>query len=392
VSLSGTGMSSSPAIVSPAAGSVLPGTTATFTWTAGSGVATYQLWVGTTGVGSSNIGIYSSPSATGNTVSVAVTGLPSNGGTVYATLAWEVGSSWYNNSANYTFTGFTGTASMSAISCASSSMSGSGSDACTVTLTTAAPAGGAAVNLTSSNSAVTVPASLTIPAGASSASFTATVASVTSAQTASLTASEGGASASFAVQVNPSTPTLSLSAASMGFGSVALNSPSTQSLTLSSTGSAAVTVNSATLSGAGFSISGASFPLTLNAGQSATLEVEFDPATAGAATGTLTIASNSSTGATAIVNLTGTGNSSTYQVSLSWNPANCPLDSISGYNVYRADSGSSMYQLLTSSVDTATTYVDTTVQAGATYDYYVETVDLSGASSAPSSVVPMAIP
>jgi hypothetical protein len=68
-----------------------------------------------------------------------------------------------------------------------------------------------------------------------------------------------------------------------------------------------VTVSSAAVSGSGFTISGASFPLTLNPNQSATLTVQFDPTTAGAVTGTLTLASNSSAGSTTVVSLSGTG-------------------------------------------------------------------------------------
>ena len=39
----------------PTPGSMLPGASATFTWTAGSGVSEYWLYVGTTGAGSDNV-------------------------------------------------------------------------------------------------------------------------------------------------------------------------------------------------------------------------------------------------------------------------------------------------------------------------------------------------
>ena len=54
-------------------------------------------------------------------------------------------------------------------------------------------------------------------------------------------------------------------------------------------------------------MSGATLPTTLNPNQSVTLNVQFDPTAAGAATGQLTIQSNSSTNGTAVVNLSGTG-------------------------------------------------------------------------------------
>lgn len=69
-------------LTSPAPGSVLAGSSATFTWTSGSQATSYLLWLGTTGAGSYNL--YSSPSLTGT--SVAVTKLPTTGGTIYARL------------------------------------------------------------------------------------------------------------------------------------------------------------------------------------------------------------------------------------------------------------------------------------------------------------------
>lgn len=285
----------------------------------------------------------------------------------------------------------TGVVTLSALSCGTPSFTGSGSDSCTVTLNTAAPGDGVSVTLVSSNSAVTVPASVTLPAGAASASFAVAVTSVGTSQTATLSATEGGASTTFSLQLNASIPTLNLSSASIGFGGVTLNTPETQSLTLTSSGNAAVTVNTATLSGAGFSLSPATFPITLNPGQDISLVLEFDPSTAGAATGQLTIDSNSSTGATTVVNLTGTGNAPSYEVNLSWDEPNSPDDSIAGYNIYRAASGSTMYQLLNSSTDSGTSYVDTSVEAGLTYDYYVETIDDLGVASVPSSTVALAI-
>ncbi|MGO8756847.1 MAG: beta strand repeat-containing protein, partial [Terracidiphilus sp.] len=200
----------------------------------------------------------------------------------------------------------TGVPVLSALSCGSSSMSGAGTDACTVTLNAAAASGGFTVSLVSSNSLVSVPSSVTVAAGAISASFTATVSPVTSTQQATLTASAGGVSEHFALQLTVG-PTLSLSTNSVAFGNVGVNTQATQTLTLSSTGSIAVTINASALSGAGFTASGATFPLTLNPNQTATLNLQFAPTAAGAASGSLTLSSNSATGYAASVNLSGTG-------------------------------------------------------------------------------------
>lgn len=286
----------------------------------------------------------------------------------------------------------TGTAvagTLSALTCTSGSVTGAVSDACTVSLNGPAASGGLTVALTSSSSAVVLPASVTVPANASSAGFTATVSAVTSTQTATLSASAGGVSTSFALQLTAGVPKLSVSSTSISFGNVTVSSPSTQSVVLSSTGTAAVTVNSATLSGTGFTMSGGSFPATLNPGQSVTLSIQFDPTSAGAATGQLSI---SSTASSVVVSLSGTGIAQSTSVSLSWNaPSSSPVP-ITGYNIYRALSGSSSYQLLNSSPDAQTSYTDTTVVGGQTYDYYVESVDSAGATSGPSNTYPVTVP
>ncbi len=103
------------------------------------------------------------------------------------------------------------------------------------------------------------------------------------------------------------TPQLTVSASTLAFGSVTLNTASSKTLTLTSSGTAAVTVNSVGLSGAGFAIAGGSFPTVLNPGQTVTLQVSFDPTVAGAASGTITISSNSTSGSTNMVSLSGTG-------------------------------------------------------------------------------------
>ena len=69
---------------------------------------------------------------------------------------------------------------LGAFSCSSASLTGSGSDQCTVTLTMAAGSHGYTVRLASNNVMVAVPATLVVPAGATNAVFTASAASVTS--------------------------------------------------------------------------------------------------------------------------------------------------------------------------------------------------------------------
>lgn len=217
-------------------------------------------------------------------------------------------------------------AALSALYCSSGTMTGSGTDACTVTLTAAAPSGGLSLILSSSSSAVTVPSTVTVPANAISAGFTATVASVATAQAVTMTASVGGVSKNFVLQLNAAILALSINATNVAFGDVVVNTSATQPLILTSTGTAAVTVNGATLTGAGFKLSGSVFPATLNPGQQATLYVQFNPLVAGAATGQLTITSNSSTNGTAVIGLTGTGTAAPQVVAVAVTPATASIN------------------------------------------------------------------
>jgi hypothetical protein len=182
-----------------------------------------------------------------------------------------------------------------------------------------------------------------------------------------------------------------MNANSVAFGNVTVNVPATQSITLTSTGGAPVTVNSAAITGTGFSMSGATFPMTLNSNQSATLNVQFDPTVTGSATGQLTISSNSSVNPAAVIGLSGTGQATAYVVSVTWQAPTSSTDPVSGYNIYRSPSGSATYQLLSSVADTQLAYTDNNVQNGQTYDYIVESVDASGNESVPSNMASVSI-
>jgi hypothetical protein len=201
------------------------------------------------------------------------------------------------------------------------------------------------------------------------------------------------ATATVTLTVNQLTSSLSINASSVGFGYVELNALSTQSVTLTSSGTGSVTVNSATVAGTGFSLAaGSNFPATLAAGQAVTLGVQFDPATAGSVTGSLTITSTSSGNGTVAIPLSGTGISSSYAVNLNWDAPSGSTDPVAGYNVYRSPSGTNMYQLVNSSADTQTTFVDASVQTGQSYDYIIESVDDSGTASAPTGPITVTIP
>ena len=104
----------------------------------------------------------------------------------------------------------------------------------------------------------------------------------------------------------PATPVLSLAPGTINFGSVVAGVTNTQTVQLSNPGTVSVTVSAANLTGTGFTTSGLNVPLTLAAGQSSTFNVEFNPKTAGAVTGSLALSSNAATAASTI-SLSGTG-------------------------------------------------------------------------------------
>ncbi|MGB6689743.1 MAG: choice-of-anchor D domain-containing protein [Terracidiphilus sp.] len=213
-----------------------------------------------------------------------------------------------NSTASSTLTvglsGIGGVPPLSAFYCTSATMLGSGTDTCTVKLSTVS-ADNVSIGLSSGNAAVTVPATVTVPANATMAQFTASVKSVTTTQTATLGASAGSSSMSFALQLNAWTQTMSVSAGSLSFEDVVVDTAVTKSVALNSTGTEPITISAASVTGAGFTVSGATVPLTLNPGQTATLSVRFSPTATGTATGQLTIASNSTSGSPAVVGLSG---------------------------------------------------------------------------------------
>src|SRR5437773_853734 len=73
----------------------------------------------------------------------------------------------------------------------------------TVTLSSAAPSGGAVVTLASNNAAATVPGSITVPAGGTSATFSATTQPVAAPVVTTVSASYGGISKSATLDVTP---------------------------------------------------------------------------------------------------------------------------------------------------------------------------------------------
>ena len=190
------------------------------------------------------------------------------------------------------------------------------------------------------------------------------------------------------LQLNAASPAISINASSISFGAIVVDNSTTQTVTISSTGTAALTVNSIGVTGTGFSASAVSLPATLNPGQSINVTLTFSPSATGSATGQLTVSSNSSTNSSITIGLSGTANP--HQVNLAWSPPSSSGVAITGYKVYRAV-GSGGFAAL-SSANSQTSYSDTSVNSGTSYQYYVTSVDSSGVESSPSNTTSVAIP
>jgi hypothetical protein len=186
------------------------------------------------------------------------------------------------------------------------------------------------------------------------------------------------------------TLTLGISPTSLNFGNVTTGTSSpTQNVTITNTGNSSVAISQINLSGAGYSMTGSSALVTLSPSQSITLVVQFSPTTAGTISGTITIIS-SATGSPASVPLTGVGITAVqHSVALSWNAS---TSTVAGYNVYSSTVSGSGYAKINSSLVTALTYADSTVQSGTTYYYVTTAVDSTGMESTYSNEVLAAIP
>jgi fibronectin type 3 domain-containing protein len=154
-------------------------------------------------------------------------------------------------------------------------------------------------------------------------------------------------------------------------------------------GTGSLTISQAAVSGAGFTMTGQTFPLTLSAGQTSSINVRFAPTVSGGATGSVSVVSNAANSPTTIA-LSGTGVQLTaHSAALSWTAS---TSVVTGYNVYRGTVTGGPYTLLNASFVILTDYSDNTVLSGQTYFYVVTAVDANNVESAYSNEVSAVIP
>ncbi len=100
--------------------------------------------------------------------------------------------------------------------------------------------------------------------------------------------------------------TLAASPSSLAFGNIQVGGSRTQYQTLTNNGSSTVTISQAAVTGAGFSLSGLSLPVSLSQGESVTFSVTFTPKVGGDTGGAINVVSDAVNPNLAVA-LSGTG-------------------------------------------------------------------------------------
>ena len=186
------------------------------------------------------------------------------------------------------------------------------------------------------------------------------------------------------------TQTLSFSTTNVSFGNVGINSSSTNGVTITNTGNSNVQISGITVGGPGYTLSGASTPVTLVPSQIMTFNVVFTPTGTGSASGSVMVASNA-TGSPATITLSGTGVTQvTHTVGLSWTAST--TSGVVGYNVYRSTTSGTGYAKINGSPVTPVDYTDNTVANSTTYYYVTTAVDGRGNESSFSNEATAVIP
>jgi centrosomal CEP192-like protein/HYDIN/CFA65/VesB family protein len=191
-----------------------------------------------------------------------------------------------------------------------------------------------------------------------------------------------------ALQVSPSI---------INFGTHTVNSSAFQTVTLTNTGNISLTVNSVTISGAGYAITGLSPGVSLSPQQRLEFQVWFHPFFTGnfAATLTANVPSLSSplklvvSGSATSTSVTSPSSTSTHSVTLDWNPSGSP---VAGYHIYRGGQSGGPYSRLSSAVISTLNYVDSSVLSGGRYFYVVTALGTDGLESPFSNEVSAEIP
>jgi hypothetical protein len=186
------------------------------------------------------------------------------------------------------------------------------------------------------------------------------------------------------------TRTISVNPTSLSFGSITNGNSAVQSFAVTNTGNSSVAISGVSLTGTGYSIVSGAGAVTLAPNQGTFVNIQFAPAAAGAANGSVNITSNA-TGSASSVSLSGTGAAPAVQhtVALNWGAS---TSTVAGYNVYRSQVSGNAYVKINSSLIGGMSYSDGNVQSGQTYFYVATAIDASGNESVYSNETSSVIP
>jgi hypothetical protein len=81
-----------------------------------------------------------------------------------------------------------------------------------------------------------------------------------------------------------------------------------------------------------------------------------------------------------------------FKVNLTWDAPVSSPDPVAGYNAYRAPTGSTSFQQISTGLVVPTNYSDLTPQPATSYDYVVESVDAEGVTSSNSNTATVPVP
>ena len=181
---------------------------------------------------------------------------------------------------------------------------------------------------------------------------------------------------------------LAISPAKLSFGNVTVGSSASLQATLTAS-KAEVTISSDRSTSSEFSIAGLNFPVTIPAGKSIPVTIQFTPSSSGTDPAKVGFVSNA-TGSPTVADVTGTGVAQgSYSVSLAWDASS---GSVLGYNVYRGDAQAGPFQQINTALEASTNYTDSTVVSGATYYYVTTAVNAEGQQSAYSNAAKAVVP
>jgi hypothetical protein len=181
---------------------------------------------------------------------------------------------------------------------------------------------------------------------------------------------------------------LTASEAAVDFEDVAVGSAGKKELVLTNSGNRDLRISGITTSGARFSVSGTT-AVNLSPGQNVSVDLNFEPKSAGRQTGSLMVASAEG-GSLLTIPLTASGAASSQSaIKLNWEES--PI-AVAGYMVYRSAEPSGPYTKVSSSAVPSPEYTDTGLAAGHTYYYVVTSLDSDQVESEYSAQITATVP